>query len=204
MTEPQAADYARDMPTDDLHKLLVEADGGNPAAAEQAYGELLRLVRMFVRAGMGRRLRNHRESADVCQSIARSFVEDHRARAIKFGSDAELVAYLKTVVRTKLAMLARSDGALKRGGEDRPVALDGTPEAAPADESPDPADALRASETLDDIGRRLADDEREIARLRLAGMNWDQIASRIGGDAQSVRKRWSRLMERLNRDDRIT
>jgi DNA-binding NarL/FixJ family response regulator len=94
-----------------LTPLLRRASGedaaADPAAREAAFDELLRLVMIAVRAGMGRRLRDHRESADIGQSVARSFVDDFEHGRVAFTTEAELAAYLQRVVRSKLADLAR-------------------------------------------------------------------------------------------------
>lgn len=181
-----------------LHNLLDHA-ADNQAARELAYAELLRLVTMFVRAGMGPRLRSHRESLDVCQSIARSFVEDHQHGAVRFESEAALVAYLKTVVSSKLALLARHDGAHKRGGGAVAVPLADDHYAEPAG-CPAPAKALLAREALDSVESRLTPDDHEVARLRLQGMDWNQIAQRLGRDPAALRQRWSRLARSLADD----
>lgn len=180
-----------------LHNLLDHA-ADNQAARELAYAELLRLVTMFVRAGMGPRLRSHRESLDVCQSIARSFVEDHQHGAVRFESEAALVAYLKTVVNSKLALLARHDGAQKRGGDTAAIPL-GEDHAAPT-AGPAPPEALLAREALDSVEARLTPDDHEIARLRLQGLDWNQIAQRLGRDPAALRQRWSRLARSLADD----
>ena len=185
------------MAEEGLHSLLARAESGDPRVSENAYAELLRIVRLLVRSGMGVKLRNHRDSGDVCQSIARSFVQDHRAQSIKFNSEGELVGYLKTVVRSKLATLARSDGATKRGGgatalpyHDDSIGSEFT--------SPGEASAtIRTTDAMQVVQNCLSEDDLEIARLRLGGLDWEQIAERMGQDSQALRKRWSRLVARL-------
>jgi len=59
---------------------------------------------------------------------------------------------------------------------------------------------LRAAEAEGALLRRLSAEDLEVARLRLAGVGWDQIAARLGVDAQTLRKRWSRLSATLAAD----
>lgn len=187
------------MAEDGLHTLLSQARAGDERSRERAFGELLRLLTVFVRAGMGRRLRDHRESDDVCQSIARSFIEDHGTGKVAFESEGALVAYLKTVVRSKLAMLARHDGALKRGADALGSVggdLDGEP-AACGEAACDGEVELRTREALALMHDRLSPDDQELTRLRLGGMEWAQIAQRLGREPAAVRKQWSRLVERV-------
>ena len=106
------------MPGPDLQALVADAAAADPVARDRAFTEFLRLISIFVRVRMGNRLRDHRESADVCQSIAKSFVDDAARGLLKFDSPAALNAYLQQVVRSKLAELHRHDTADKRGGTD--------------------------------------------------------------------------------------
>lgn len=210
-----------------LHSLLAQAAEGDARAREQALGELLRLLSIFVRAAMGRRLRDHRESEDVCQSIARSFIEDLGTGRLRFENEAAVVGYLRTVVQTKLALLARHDGAAKRGGGGAaraiaspglesagesgpppPRAIDGpTPTATASDDEPIPgrgnhgADdaerALREREAISIVLDRLSAEEQELVRLRMGGVDWEDIGERLGRAPGALRKQWSRLVERV-------
>jgi len=244
------------MESGNLHSLLTVARLGDERAGDQAFREVSRLLTIFVRAGMGHRLRDHRESADVCQSIARSFIEDHAAGAVKFENEAALVGYLKTVVRSKLAMLARHDGAMKRGGGATRVGLDqvdgveddtlldgnfgmrvsgdsvggvgelgsmgsiggmgsmggvggvgagdggvsqtGEDGGSLSDMPGTQAHHVPGEGPLDLVREEMSEQDQEIARMRLAGLSWEQIATRLSQDATTLRKRWSRLAERIN------
>ena len=190
------------MSHDGLHNLLEAAKAADGGAEDAAFAELVRLVRLMVRSGMGRKLRDYRDSADVCQSIARSFIEDHRASAITFQSEQQLVAYLRTVVRSKLASLARTDNALKRGGTDQHSEFDDALAIPGVSKNlPDPLTPVITAEAAGQIDLALTDSDRELARLRLRGMDWDQIGAHLGQDPQTIRKRWSRLMTRLSGDE---
>jgi hypothetical protein len=172
-----------------LYEQLSRGQAGDAAAREEAYAELCRLITIFVRAGMGQRLRDHRESVDVCQSIARSFVEDHGAGKIRFGNDGELIEYLRAVVQTKFARLSRHDNAAKR------VPTGDGPSTPPPMM---PSDSLEHTESLREVDEQFTDEDREVARLRLGGMSWEQIAAQLGQTPQALRKRWSRLAQRLS------
>lgn len=180
------------MPAVDLKALL----GRDPddRARDRAYAELLRLVRIFVRARMGDRLRDHRESADVCQSIAKSFVDDAARGLLAFDSEQALHAYLQRVVRSKLAELARHDQTLKRTPAEGAGFIDG--ELAPHS-GPTASMQTQAREAGETLVRRLSPEDAEIARLRAAGMEWSAIAVTLGLSEASLRQRWSRLQRRI-------
>jgi len=174
----------------------------DPASREAAFAEILDLLLIYVRAGMGRALRNHRESADVCQSIARSLVEDVDAGRLHFETEPELRAYLRQVVRSRLAFLARSDSAQKRGGGARPTSLDpGGPEDSlkrdPPDPGASPSENVAADEARENAQATLSETALTVAQLRSRGMSWDEIAKLTGQSAEALRQEWSRLQRRM-------
>ena len=190
------------MPGPDLHALIADAANADPAARERAYGELLRLVTIFVRVRMGDRLRDHRESADVCQSIAKSFVDDAAKGALRFDSPAALNAYLQQVVRSKLAELARHDQAVKRGGpEGRDAALD--PDLAPG-EGPTASVLALTDEGMDRLLASLTPDEAQLVSLRPPRLDAAALAARVSPAMLSFMRESRRLAnERLKRELRV-
>lgn len=190
------------MAAEGLQGMLHRAARGDAAARELAFAELSRLLMIFVRSGMGRQLRDHRESADVCQSIAKSFVDDFGAGKLSFDNEAAVMGYLRTVVQTKMAMLARHDGAIKRGGDAMVVSGD-VDEQARAKDTPElvGADAVVQGEWVARLASALSAQEQDLARWRAAGVGWEMIAQRTGRDATSLRKQWSRLVERVRQMD---
>lgn len=178
------------------------ADGAAPANdadRERAFEEVMRLLSIFVRSSIGAGLRRNRESVDICQSVAKSLVGDLRAGKLSFESEAALVGYLQTVVRTKLAEVSRRDRALKRGGA---LAPGGAHASAGHDVerlgATDPTASERAGfdEGFERIMGGLSAQEQELVRLRRQGLEWDQISARVGRSATSLRKEWSRMVER--------
>lgn len=178
---------------------LAQAAQGDPAQRDRAYAELLRWVRIVVRAEMGRRLRDHRESVDVCQSIARSFVDDFQSGRVRFESERALASYLRVAVRSKLAELARRDGAIKRGAGARPVPVhEAVGEAARAPDLPGPS-----AEAWARLRSSLPDDDRHLVELRMRGLDWATIAEQLGTSEAAARQRFSRIVRGLREDGRI-
>jgi DNA-directed RNA polymerase specialized sigma24 family protein len=163
-----------------------------PEQREAAFAELMRLAMISVRASMGRRLRDHRESGDVCQSVAKSFVEDVREGRVIFTSEVELTAYLRCAVRSKLADLARRDGADKRGGEH---AVTG-PWAEAAATDPTVSSRLSRRELLGRVLDRLDERDRELVMLRQRGLDWNAIGAATGEGAENARQRFARVLRR--------
>ncbi|MFN9131564.1 MAG: RNA polymerase sigma factor [Phycisphaerales bacterium] len=189
--------------TSGLRALLDRARAEDPAARERAFGEVLRLLMIFVRGKMGPGLRSRHESADICQSIAKSFVEDHGAGKVRFDSEAALVGYLRDVVRTKLAEVARRDGALKRAMFEGVALGGGGGEGAswsviePAGDEPTGEDVVLRAEMIERFADRLSPMEAMMLRLRAAGQDWSQVGAAIGVSGATARQQYSRLVRRL-------
>ena len=185
-----------------LTNLLAQAVGkaGDPASRERAFDELSRLVMIYVRASMGRRLRDQRESMDVCQSVAKSFIDDFDQGRIRFDSEAQLAAYLQQIVKSKVTDLARADGAAKRGGDARPISLtpaDQSVSVEPAARGPSASTDMRTDEALDRLLDDLSPEEKALARLRAQGLSWEQISAHLNEDVAALRQRYSRVARRI-------
>ena len=142
------------------------------------------------RASISARVRRGRDSADVCQSVAKSVVADLGGRKLELRSEGELIEYLKTAVRHKLIDLARSDSAAKRGGGAAPGLVDADPASEEGEETIESGEFMA-------VWNELSSEERDLAYFRLRGMEWDQIALQTDRSAASLRQQWSRLVRRL-------
>ncbi|HYD00638.1 MAG TPA: hypothetical protein VEB22_05375 [Phycisphaerales bacterium] len=176
--------------------LQALTDANAPAERrERAFAELSRLVQVFVRARMGASVRaggGGRESIDICQSVAKSFVHDAGRGRLAFENEAALMAYLKTVVRTKLAEAKRRDDARVKaqGGSMVMETSDGSKGGST------PSVDVATGQAIDAAWEGLSDGDRELVRLRRAGMEWGVIAAQLGQSEVALRKRWSRLQAR--------
>ena len=177
-----------------LNALLTQAVAGTDSQAkERAYAEVLRLLTIFVRGAMGSALRRRRESVDICQSVAKSLVADVQRGVVEFPSEAALVAYLQMVVRSKLAEVARYEGALKRGGGTGPgFDLESVPSSDPSASADSRGrDAgMQAAALIDERGQ-------ELIRLRQSGLSWEQISELTGRSPAALRQEWSRLQAKV-------
>lgn len=185
-----------------LAALLARACGkaGPSAERERAFEEVLRLLTIFVRSSIGSGLRRNRESVDICQSVAKSLVMDLRDGKLEFENEAALIGYLQTVVRTKLAEVARHDRALKRGGASAPGGAHASaaiPVDFVSDRGATASKGALEAEAFAHAMEQLSADEQELVRLRKAGLEWEQISGRLGRTSAALRKEWSRMQERL-------
>jgi DNA-directed RNA polymerase specialized sigma24 family protein len=183
-----------------LDSLLRHAASLEGAERDHAFDELVRLLMIMVRARMSPKLRASRESVDVCQSVAKSFVEDWQSGRLKFENEAALAGYLQTVVRNKLADLSRRDTAARRGGGVLPIAIDadhGVSEGAIAGNQPGASTMAEAGELNDRLLGEITPQEHQLIDLRRRGLEWEHIADIMQESSAALRKRWSRLQERI-------
>lgn len=183
-----------------LATLLARTTSFTGAERERAFDELMRLLMILVRARMDARLRSRRESVDVCQSVVKSFVEDFHAGKVAFENEAALAGYLQTVVKNKLTDLARMDTAQRRGGG-RPDAPLHDPvtgsDLAPSDGGAGASTVAANAEARDRLMARLGEEDRRLFDMRARGLEWEQIAELTGETSAALRKRWSRMQQRL-------
>ena len=70
----------------------------------------------------------------------------------------------------------------------------------PEAREPGAARRLMGRELLEQVRRRLADEERRAADLRGEGRTWAEVAVAIGGTAEGRRKQLARALDRVARD----
>src|SRR5262245_40447311 len=167
---------------------------------EQAAVELVRryepLIRREVRLGISDgRLNRAFDSVDVCQSVLASFFARAANGQYDLDSPEELVGLLMTMARNKLASLARREHRLRR--DLRRVAATQPEELEQLeDNAASPSEIVLGRELVARMWAELTDDERQIADLRCEGLGWEQVAERLGGNAQARRMQLARGIER--------
>jgi DNA-directed RNA polymerase specialized sigma24 family protein len=154
---------------------------------------------------MGKKLRSMEESTDLCQSVLLAFHLRAEAGKLEMDDEAKIRAYLRGMLRNKLANRADILKAAKRGGGERPAPLEdsgGRPIDVPAY---DPTASVLASvaEMKLRLERHLDRDEMAILEGRLAGRTNAEIAAELGTTADAVRMKWNRARERLVRAGEI-
>ena len=170
---------------------------------EQAATDLVRryepVIRREVRLGISdSHLNRAFDSVDVCQSVLASFFVRAATGQYDLESSEQLVQLLMTMARNKLASLARREHRLRRNAR-RIVATQ--PEALEelAENEDSPSEIVLQRDLVDRMRAALSDDERQIADLRSDGLAWEEVAQRLGGNAQARRMQLSRGIERAAR-----
>ena len=167
---------------------------------QEAAAELVRryepAIRRAVRVRLaGARLGNLLDSMDICQSVLRSFFV--RAASCQFDLETpeQVLKLLTAMARNKLTSQARKQHARRRDNRRASALGDEGSRLVAAGDSPSAAIVVR--DLQQEIRRRPSPDEWRLLELRNQSHDWAEIAARVGGNAESLRKKLSRAIDRV-------
>ena len=60
-------------------------------------------------------------------------------------------------------------------------------------------EGVAGAEMIQEFLRRMTAEERQLVELRAAGLGWDEVAARVGGTSEAVRKQFKRAILRVER-----
>jgi hypothetical protein len=102
---------------------------------------------------------------------------------------------LTAMARNKLASQARKQRSLRRDNQRAsPIGERGSWLVATGES---PSAALVVLDLQQEVRRRLALDEWQLLELKNQGYDWATIAARVGGNAESLRKKLARAIDRV-------
>ena len=112
---------------------------------------------------------------------------------------AELLKLLTAMTRNKLAFQVRKQRAA------RSATATATPRSAWtgtgwSPRKPTPSRHVEARELLGELARRLTTEERELVELRTQGHDWNDIADRLAGSPEALRKKHARALDRVAKE----
>jgi RNA polymerase sigma-70 factor (ECF subfamily) len=171
------------------------------AGDQRAAAELVMRYEPVIRREIRLQLDDHHlirafDSMDICQSVLASFFIRTAAGEYHIDSSVQLVHLLVNMARNKLVSAARREFMQRRDVRRRAGPTEIALESV-TDKRPTPAEEVDQRELLDRIYNRMTPDELRISRLRSGGAAWDEIASEMGGTAQSRRMQFSRALQRV-------
>ena len=170
---------------------------GDESAAAELVAQYEPLIRREVRLQLhDRRLIQLFDSMDICQSVLASFFLRTAAGEYDIGSTVQLVKLLVSMARNKLISAARREHMQRRDARRRTSLGESGLRDVP-DRHQTPVDELANRELLTRIYDRMSAEELEISKLRGGGAAWDEVASTMGGTAQSRRMQFSRALDRV-------
>ncbi len=186
-------------PADAFTDLIGRVRRGDPEAARTLVEQYESVIRRVVRFRLtDTRLRTAFDSMDVCQSVLGSFFVRAAHGEYEMNDPQQLSRLLVGIARNKLATRAREQAADKR--DYRRAAGGGIEQDILPGDDPSPSRYAAAKDLLQAVRDRLTPDERILADFRQDGMEWAEIAERVGDNPAALRKRFSRTMDRVARE----
>jgi RNA polymerase sigma factor (sigma-70 family) len=179
-----------------LTELIDRVRAGDPAAA----AELVRLYEPYVRRAVRVEMRDPRlrrvfDSTDFCQSVLASFFVRLAHGQYQLDRPEQLSRLLATMVRNKVASRARRADTTRRVdrssnespvGDDQLIVL-----------SPEPSRIVAGVDLLQAVRDRLSEEEHRLSDLRVEGLSWSAIAVEVGENADRLRFRLTRALNRV-------
>jgi RNA polymerase sigma factor (sigma-70 family) len=178
-------------------EFLCRVRAGDPDAAAALAREYEPVIRREARLRLtDPRLHRLIDSADVCQSVLRSFFARAAAGQYELSRPRDLANLLVTMAHNKIASQARR---LRRRAPDRDRVVVDRLELLEAliDPRPGPAQVVGDLDLLEEVGRRLTAEERQLAELRSRGHTWAEIGALVEGSPEARRKQLARALRRV-------
>jgi RNA polymerase sigma-70 factor (ECF subfamily) len=180
----------------DFEQLIERVRAGDADAAEDLVKQFESTIRVAVRIRLfDPALRRQLDSLDICQSVLASFFVRVAAGQYHLHHPSQLVALLTKMAYNKLNWHARN--SLRKRRDTRRLS-DVSDEALQLESHvPGPARQVEARELLQQARQHMDSTMRGIAARRVNGDTWDQVASELGGTAESRRKQFQRGMDEI-------
>jgi RNA polymerase sigma factor (sigma-70 family) len=174
-----------------FHELILRVRMGDEPAAALLVQRYEPAIRRAVRFRLtDPRLRRTCDSLDVCQSVLASFFVRLALGQYEFETPEDLIRLLGSMARNKIVDKGRR--VEREGQADQRVPLAELPETALASREGTPSQKLVVQELIQEARRRLSPEERQLLEWREQGLEWDDIAGRVGDPPETLRKRLAR------------
>lgn len=132
---------------------------------------------------------------DVCQSVFANFFVRVSVGEFDLDHPGDLATLLVAMARNKLIDHVRRLQSKKR---DQRRIVDDNALAGVTDSVSTPSQIVANRDLLAEVHSRLTAEERQVAELRGAGLEWPEIASRLGGTPDGLRKKLMRAVDRVS------
>jgi RNA polymerase sigma-70 factor (ECF subfamily) len=178
----------------DLIARVRAGDDDAIARLVEKYGRVIRAVVRVRLTDLG--LRRLFDSVDVCQSVLANFCVLAALGQLDLSREDQMMNLLATMARNKLANHARKQKAARRDHRRTAAAED----AEFIDPAPSPSRVVAGKELLQEVRRRLTDEEQRLAERRAQGCSWAEIAAEVGGQPDALRMQLTRAVRRVRQE----
>lgn len=185
------------MPDDtSFQDLIRRVRSGDGVAAAELVHRYEPAIRRVVRLRLtDARLRRVFDSMDVCQSVLGSFFVRAAMGQYDLDNSDQLLKLLAQMARHKVTDQMRHERAERRDLARLETDSGAAKQVAAAGASPSQQAAGR--ELLVEFRKRLSAEELDLADLRAQGREWADIAAERGENADALRKRLTRGLDRV-------
>ena len=170
---------------DSLDALLAKLNGGDDAAAEQAFVAYEPYLRKVVRRLLPAKLRPKFDSIDVVQSVYGDVLTAFRAGGMQFGSASQLRAFLIKATRNRFIDRVRQNRTAAR--LEQPLG-ETEPQRMPRSAQPRPSESAAANELWERLLALCPPEHHQLLRLRRQGASAQEIAAQVNIHEGSVRR----------------
>jgi RNA polymerase sigma-70 factor (ECF subfamily) len=189
----------------DLCRLIERARRDEPGALDRLLDSYRNYLRLLARTGLDASLQGKADPSDLVQDAL--LKASLRFGQFRGASDAELAGWLRQILArclTDLVRRYRTGG--RRGGREQSLdqLLDRSSQAMErvlATDGTSPSGSAQRRDlgvVLSDALAQLSEDHREVIVLHhLEGLDWDEVARRMGRTAGAVRMLWTRALKQL-------
>jgi RNA polymerase sigma-70 factor (ECF subfamily) len=189
----------------DLRRLIDRARHDEPGALDRLLDSYRNYLRLLARTGLDASLQGKTDPSDLVQDAL--LKASQKFWQFRGTADAELAGWLRQILARCLANFVRR---YRTGGRrvGREQSLDqllhrssDAMERILATNSTSPSGSAQRRDlgvVLSDALAQLSEDQREVIVLfHLEGLNWEEVARRLGRTIGAVRKLWARALKQL-------
>jgi RNA polymerase sigma-70 factor (ECF subfamily) len=187
------------------HRLIERARRDEPGALDRLLDSYRNYLRLLARTGLDASLQGKADPSDLVQDAL--LKASQKFGQFRGASDAELACWLRQILARCLANFVRhyrTQGRRVRREQSLDQLLDHSSEAmerALATNGTSPSASAQRRDlgvVLSDALAQLSEDRREVMVLfHLEGLDWDEVARRLGRTPGAVRKLWARTLKQL-------
>jgi RNA polymerase sigma-70 factor (ECF subfamily) len=181
-----------------IAELIVRLQRGDPRAAEEIFARYAERLTSLAEQHLSRKLAARLDSADVVQSVFRTFFRRSAAGEFRIDSSAELWRLLVQITLRKARAYGRQHTAGARDvGAEAPRGEALLIEAITRE--PGPAEAAALVDQIEELLRGLPSLYCDLLQLRLEGYSISDAAERLGVSRRTVHRGLRLLQQRLAR-----
>ncbi len=177
-------------------ELVGRVRGGDSQAAAELLRQYEPHIRRMIRVRLtDPSLRRQMDSVDICQSVMGDFFVRAALGQFEVDTPEQLIKLLATMARNRLIKHVHKQQAAKRDIRRLgPITAD---ELQVAGSAQPPSQIVAGEELLRVFRDRLTTEDRYLADQRAQGRAWSELAQELGGNADALRIRFTRVVNRV-------